>query len=198
VRKIIIKLILALNAFIWIVLSMINYVGIMIQLKEGIMKIFLWSIITVTMYGVVIYAITLVITRIFQIYHYKDIKIKYINMKAFRREIFLLTGVILYLYGACYYNSIFIGLLPMLIFFSKSLTNLGRFYIYENGRLLMIDGVSNQYQVKGFSQQDNKVIIQEVNTRSLDLKETVFDIDSGESKFLMGFFIKEATEMEVA
>lgn len=196
-NKIIFNLILALNTFLWIVLSTINYVGIMLQLKEDIMKIFLWSIITVTMYGVVIYSISMIITRLYLMHRFKKIKIKYVNHKAFRKQIILLSVVILYLYGACYSNSIFIGLLPMLLFFSKKLTNIGRFYIYDNNRLLIIKDISNEYQVKEVIQKGNKISLQEIHTRYLDVKETVYIMNPEESKFLSDIF-KNPNEMEVA
>ncbi len=196
-NKIIFNLILALNTFLWIVLSTINYVGIMLQLEEDIMKIFLWSIITVTMYGVVIYSISMIITRLYLMHQFKKIKVKYVNHKAFRKQIILLSVVILYLYGACYNNSIFIGLLPMLLFFSKKLTNIGRFYIYDNNRLLIIKDISNEYQVKEVIQKGNKISLQEVHTRNLDIKETVYIMDPEESKFLSDIF-KNPNEMEVA
>ncbi len=196
-NKIKFNLILALNTFLWIVLSTINYVGIMLQLEEDIMKIFLWSIITVTMYGVVIYSISMIITRLYLMHRFKKIKTKYVNYKAFRKQIILLSVVILYLYGACYNNSIFIGLLPMLLFFSKKLTNIGRFYIYDNNRLLIIKDISNEYQIKEVIQKGNKISLQEVHTRNLDIKETVYIMDPEESKFLSDIF-KNPNEMEVA
>ena len=197
-KRTLFNLILAMNAFIWIVLSCINYVGIMQQLNENIMKIFLWSIITVTMYGVVIYSITLILTRLYLMHRFKKIKIKYHDQKALAKQMILLFAVILYLYGACYYNSIFIGLLPMLLFFSKKLTNIGRFYIYEKDRILIIEDISNEYLVKEVNKIGNQISLQGMHTRSLDIKVSVFNMTSEERKFLNKHFLKNANEMEVA
>ena len=196
--KNILKVILTFNAFIWIIISTVNYIGIMQQLNEDIMSIFLWSVFTVMMYGMIIYSISLVITRLFLLYQYKNNKAKYINKKVLRRQTFLLIGSILYLYVACYDNSNFLGLLPMFLFFSKLLTNAGRFYIYEQNRLLLIDDMAKEYLVKVINPGDGKIEVLEINTRNTDIKELTYKIHSKESKFLAEFFIMKVDEKEVA
>jgi hypothetical protein len=192
------KIILILNTFIWIIISTVNYIGIMQQLNEDIMSIFLWSVFTIMMYGMIIYSISLVISRLFLLYQYKSNKDKYINTQVLRRQIVLLIGAMLYLYGACYYNSNFLGLLPMFLFFSKLLTDAGRFYIYEKDSLLMIEDMAKEYLVKVINQVDGKIEVIEINTRNTDRKELTYKLHSKESKFLSDFFMKEVEEKEVA
>jgi hypothetical protein len=170
----------------------------MLQLKEDIIRIFLWSIITVMMYGVVVYAITLALMRALLIYRYRNYKTKYFSSKSYYKQIILLSGVILYVYGACFYNFHFLGLLPMLLFFSNLLTNIGRFYIYENDRLILIEDLSNKYVITDIKMKDGKTTIRGYHIRSLDNKEMEFNSDAVEGKFLTSHLIKETKEEIVA
>lgn len=202
-KKIITNLIIAFNALIWIVLSGINYIGIILQLNENIMKIFLWSIILVFMYGIVIYSITKVLSKLLLIYQFRDNKVKFINNRIFGRQILLLTVFVLYLYGICYSSSYFLGLLPMFLFFSNKLTNPGRFYVYHNERLLVIEDFSKEYYITDIKIEDGMLYAKKVNTINLDEKNIKFSLDSEESKFLTEIFskeqeTKEATEEVVA
>jgi len=197
-KKNLLKVILSVNALVWIIVSAINYIGIMLQLKEDIMSIFLWSIFTIMMYGLVVYAISMLITRLFMIYQFRDNKVKYFNRKVLLKQLLLLTFVITYLYGACYYNSHLLGLLPMLLFFGKMLIHIGRFYVYTDGRLLMFDDRSIEYLVQDINLGEEKIERQEFNTRNLTIKEVQFTMHFQEKKFLAGIIAKEEDQKDVA
>lgn len=196
--KKIIKIVLAMNVLIWSVLSIINYIGIMEQFKDDIIRIFLWSIFIVIMYGVVIYSITMEIHRILLICQYRNNKLKYISNKAFIKQNVLLGLVIIYLYGICYYNSQFIGLLPMFLFFSNILTDMGRFYVYDNQVLIMIEDISKEYLVKEFNLSEQKLFIQENDRSCQGTIEVTYKMDAEEIKFLSDYLIKDTDKMEVA
>jgi hypothetical protein len=193
-KKVFMKLILALNALVWIIVSSINYIGIMQQLNNDIMRIFLWSIFTATMYVVVIYSITLGIKRVLVLHQYKDNNIKYISNRNFVKQLLLLGGIILYLYGACYVNSIFLGLLPMLLFFSNTLIDMGRLYIYEKDQLLMFEDISKEYQVIDFDLSENKLSIEETGKSSHKTIGNIYIMDEEENKFLSGFFVNKTVQ----
>lgn len=197
-KKKICTLVLSLNALVWIIISAVNYIGIMQQLEGDIIRIFIWSIIIVMMYGVIIYSLTLILTRIFLLNQYRQCKIKYYNNKAFGRQIRFLSGVIIYVYIVCLYNYHFLGLIPMFLFFSNILTNLGRLYILDQDYLLLIEDFSKEYRVVEIKGKDDKLLIGVVNTRSQEKKEMELNADPMENKFLMGFLAKEVTEEVVA
>jgi hypothetical protein len=197
-KKIILNMILSVNALIWIIFSAINYVGIMLQLKEDIMSIFLWSIFTIMMYGLVVYAISLVITRLYLIYQFRNCKVKYLNRPIFVRQMLLLTVAIAYLYVACYYNAHFLGLLPMFLFFGKKLTNVGKVYLYVDEKLLLIDDTAKEYLVHDIDIKAGKVAIQEINTRNLDILKIQYKMHPEEKKFLEDICINNMDFKEVA
>jgi hypothetical protein len=197
-KKIILNCILFVNAVIWISLSAINYIGIMLQLKEDIMSIFLWSIFTIMMYGLVLYSISLVITRLYLIYQFRENKVKYINRNILLRQLLLLTIVIIYLYGACYYNAHLLGVLPIFLFFGKKLTQIGRLYVYEEDGLKLIDDTAKEYFIRDIDLRGGKISIQEMNSRNLERKEVQYNMHPEEKKFLAGILAKDKDVKEVA
>jgi hypothetical protein len=197
-KRVIARLILAFNVFIWIVVSSINYIGIILQLNNDMIRIFLWSIFIVMTYGLIIYAITLEINRILLILQYRDYKIKYISNKAFMKQNILLGTAILYLYGVCYTNYQFIGMLPMFLFFGNEITNMGRFYVYKNECLYLFEDITKEYQVKEFHLEEKKLAIREMESKSEHITEITYNMDEEEIKFLSGFFNKGFDKVEVA
>lgn len=197
-RKVMIKLILAINVIVWIILSFINYVGIMQQLNNDMIRIFIWSIFIVMVYGVIIYSLTLEIKRVLLLYLYRGYKVKYISNRAFIKQNILLGVAILYVFGACYYSSDFLGLIPMLLFFSKSLINMGRFYVWDNEHLIMAEDISKEYQVISFNPNEKKLSVREIDTKTHNTIEAVYQMEEEEIKFLTGVFEKAFDKMEVA
>lgn len=197
-RKVMIKLILAINVIVWIILSFINYVGIMQQLNNDMIRIFIWSIFIVMVYGVIIYSLTLEIKRVLLLYLYRGYKVKYISNRAFIKQNILLGVAILYVFGACYYSSDFLGLIPMLLFFSKSLINMGRFYVWDNEQLIMAEDISKEYQVISFNPNEKKLSVREIDTKTHNTIEAVYQMEEEEIKFLTGVFEKAFDKMEVA
>lgn len=197
-KKIILNILLFVNAFVWIIFSSINYVGIMLQLEEDVMSIFLWSIFIILMYGLVVYAVSLVITRVYLICWYKKCKMKYMNQSVFVRQIILLTAVIVYLYGACYYNAHLMGLLPLLLFFGKKLTNMGKVYFYEDERLILINDAAKECLVRDIDIETGIVTIQEMNIRNSEVIRIQYKMDPEEKKFLEDICINNSDFKEVA
>jgi hypothetical protein len=197
-KKVILNIILSFNALVWIILSAVNYIGIMLQLNEDIMSIFLWSIFTIMMYGLVLYSITMVLSRVYMIYQFRANKVKYLNRQVFLRQLLLLAFVITYLYGACYYNAHLLGLLPLLLFFGKKLTQLGSFYVVAGEKLMLIDDIAKEYFVRDINLPVGKIEIQENNTRNLEIKVIEYKMRPEEKKFLAVVFAKEEDVMEVA
>lgn len=197
-KKLILNILLFMNAFVWIIFSTINYVGIMLQLEEDVMSIFLWSIFIILMYGLLVYAISLVITRIYLIHRYRKCKLKYVNRPVLVRQIILLIAVIVYLYGACYYNAHLMGLLPLLLFFGKKLTNVGKLYFYEDERLILINDAAKECLVRDIDIETGKVMIQEMNTRSSEVIRIQYKMDPEEKKFLEDICTNNSDFKEVA
>jgi hypothetical protein len=111
----------------------------------------------------------------------------------------LLGIVVLYMYGICYINVIFLGLLPLLLFFCNILPNMGRFYVYINNEgLIMAEDLSKKYRVKDFNPEEKKLLLQSVNSTSSDTVEAVYKMDEEEIKFLSDIFIKDFDKVEIA
>jgi hypothetical protein len=104
----------------------------------------------------------------------------------------------LYVYGVCYYNSIFVGLLPMLIFFGGPLINIGRFYVYDKEHLIMMEDISKEYHVISFDESESKLTFQSVNSESNAVMEAVYKMDSREIDFLARFFKDDFDKMQIA
>lgn len=195
-KRAVTRLILAINVIVWIVISSINYIGIMQQLREQIMKVFLWSIFTVILYVVIIYSVTLQLKRILLLYQFRDYKLKYISNKAFTKQILFLVAAVIYLYGLCYYSANFIGLIPVFIFFSKELMIMGRFYVYIKGQLYMIEDLSKDYAVLDFDIEQMKLVMEEIAPGKNKTLDAAYKMDIDEMQFLSRFFVKKEDKLE--
>jgi hypothetical protein len=195
-KRAITRVVLVFNIIVWVALSSVNYIGIMQQLKEYIMKVFVWSIFTIILYVVITYSVTLHLKRILLAYQYRDYNLKYLSNKAIKKQIFLLFVAIIYLYGLCYYSSNFIGLVPVFIFFSKELMSMGRFYVYVHGQLYMIEDLSKEYIVSDFDKELKKLVIAETTSGSHRALEAAYSMDTEEIQFLARFFYKEDENLE--
>ncbi len=198
-KKVIIRIIPTINIILWTLLSFINYLGIMHQLKEDIVKTFIWSIITAVMYMIVIYSVTLYLKRRLLLYQYRDYNLKYINNSIIMKQTLMLFGTILYLYGLCYYSFIFIGLMPIFIFFSGILMNMGRFYVYIKGQLHMVEDITKEYIVIDFDPKEKKLFLQDISFKdhkSLVSLESTYNMDEEEIQFLNRFFVNDSYKVD--
>jgi len=161
-KKIYLHIILNINALLWIILSTMNYIEIYRQIKTELMGAILWSVLIFMMYVLILYSGSLVITRIYYICRYRRIKTKYMNKSALVKQIVLLTLVIGYIYGLCYYNANFMGIIPMLLFFNNKLMQTGKFFVYHKERLIFMDDKSSEYIVKSINSLENSIVVQDV------------------------------------
>lgn len=161
-KKKYLNIILNMNALLWVLLSAFNYSGIYQQIKEELIGAILWSVLVFMMYVLILYSSSLVITRIFYIYRYRRIKTKYMNKSALVKQMVLLTLVIAYIYGVCYSNSNFMGIIPMILFFSNKFMQTGKFFVYHKDRLIFMDDRSSEYIVKSINSLENSIVVQDV------------------------------------
>lgn len=191
------KIILLTNALLWSVLSFYNYLAIYKQISDDIMMVIVWCPFITTMYGMILYASTMVIARLYYIIKYYKIKTKFLNTPALIRQIFMLSLSIFIIYGLCYYEAIFMGLIPMLLFFSKKLMQTGKFYVFDQDRLLLFDDRSVEYIVKSVNSLENRIILQDIKGDSL--KTVVLNKKlQKEEDFLNSFHINDDETKEVA
>ena len=160
-KKTYLNVILTINALLWTVSSAFNYIGIYRQIKAELMSAILWSFLIFMMYVLILYSSSLVIARIYYIYKYRRNKTKYMNKTALLKQMLLLSLAMFYIYGLCYYNSNFMGMIPMFLFFSNKLMQTGKFYIYHKDQLIFMDDKSSEYIVKSFNSLENSIIVQD-------------------------------------
>lgn len=197
-KKLILKIILILNALLWTILSVFNYINIYQQMKTDIMKLIVWSPVIILMYMLILRVSSLLIERIYYILNYHKIKSKYMNKLVLIRQILFLNIAVWVIYGLCYYSSDFLGIIPLVLFFSKKLMQTGKFYVYHNGRLLLFDEKSGEYIVKSINSLENRIVVQEM--KGINPKTIVLDIKKPhkEEVFLNSFHWKLDDSQEVA
>jgi hypothetical protein len=101
-----------------------------------------------------------------------------------------------YIYGVCYQHYFFMGLIPMMLFFGKKILQPGKFFLYHNGQLIMIDEKSSEYIVKSMNSMESSIQIQD--KKSTSMKEINLKIHSREILFLDSLFIRLNESKEVA
>jgi hypothetical protein len=98
---------------------------------------------------------------------YRRIKAKFIDFGTLMKQIITLSAGIVYIYGVCYYNADFMGLIPAMLFFYKNFLKTGKLYVYHKGRLIFMDEKSAEYIIKNIDYQENKIIVEDIKDSSI-------------------------------
>jgi hypothetical protein len=188
--------ILAVNTLVWMTTSALHYIGFYIRMEKDYVNLIVWSILVFSMYLLIIYALSLTIARYYSIFRYRNYKIKYMNKTFMRKQQILLVIVIIYLYVICYWNTEFLGFIPMIFFFGKQLTHLGKFYIIQDNYLILQDEYSREYVVKEMNLQECRLILQ--HRFHYEMKVLWYKMGVKEIDFLINYSKNKIESREVA
>jgi hypothetical protein len=197
-KKLLFKIIMIVYVFLWLILSAVSYLGVYPQINKSFMDIFVWSFLLTAAYLLVLYAGSLLVTRFYLILIYRKIKAKYLDIPSMMKQILLLTTAILFIYGLCSQAAYYIGLTPIMLFFYKKFLQVGKFYVYHNGRLIYLDDKSREYTVKCINTYENKTAIQIMkgsSTRTVVLNQEKY---RRETQFLKTQYVNVNDSKEVA